>query len=371
MNVPLMVQHANQDHEQGESMEMYARRIRQDAFELARKEFNCDHILTAHHANDNVETILMHLDDGCGIEGLRGIPKQNGSLIRPLLKFSRNNIEEYVRYHVLNYVEDESNKDISIKRNNVRHKIVKPWGNQTNNLMSRFNELSQKATKAVERMKCLIAELSEQVGDRNHQKLIHDDLVNKLTANQLVRLVKHLLGETEISWRRHQWEELSHWLNAPSTGSKVKLNDQWTILRDRNCFILNHEIQKQINMSIQNEGRFGFDGFSISLNKITTPSLDSNPFHEVIDGSILEGKPLTIRSWRDGDIFQPLGMAGHKKVSDYLVDEKVDCFTKDKQLVLTADDEIIWVCGRRLSDRVKVTDSTKEFLELNLEPVVG
>jgi tRNA(Ile)-lysidine synthase len=118
-------------------------------------------------------------------------------------------------------------------------------------------------------------------------------------------------------------------------------------------------------------GQFGFDGFSISLNKIEVPSMDSNPFHEVIDGSILNGKRLSIRSWQNGDVFQPLGMAGHKKVSDFLVDEKVDCFTKEKQLVLTANEEIIWVCGRRLSDKAKITHSTQEFLELSMQTKVG
>ena len=99
--------------------------------------------------------------------------------------------------------------------------------------------------------------------------------------------------------------------------------------------------------------------------------MDLNPFHEMIDGSILEGKTLSIRSWRNGDVFQPLGMAGHKKVSDFLVDEKVDRFSKGKQLVLTANEEIMWVCGRRLSDKAKVTHSTQEILELSMETKVG
>jgi tRNA(Ile)-lysidine synthase len=371
LNVELTVIQAEQKYQKGDSMEMWARRIRQEAFNSAREKMNCDYILTAHHANDNVETILMHLDDGCGIEGLRGIPQKNGLIIRPLLKFIRSDIEGYVHFHSLKYIEDESNKDVSIRRNYVRHKIVKPWEAQASQIVSRFNNLSQKATESVARMNGLVAKLSEKVEDGDHQKLIPDKLIKNLSANQLIRLVKHMISETDISWRRHQWEELTLWFNAPKTGSTFKLNNQWAILRDRHCFILNHEIQKQIDFPIQSAGQFGSDGFSISLNKIDTPSMDLNPFHEVIDGSILEGKNLSIRSWRNGDVFQPLGMAGHKKVSDFLVDEKVDRFAKGKQLVLTANEEIIWVCGRRLSDKAKVTHSTQEILELSMETKVG
>ncbi|MBC8345360.1 MAG: tRNA lysidine(34) synthetase TilS [Candidatus Marinimicrobia bacterium] len=371
LDVPLTVVQAEGKPKKGESMEMWARRIRKEAFDSTGQKMNCDFILTAHHANDNIETILMHLDDGCGIEGLRSIPQKNGQIIRPLLKISRSAIEAYVHFHSLTYMEDESNKDVSIRRNYVRHKIVTPWADQASHFVSRFNDLSQKATESVTRMNWLVAKFSEQVEDRYHQKLIHDTLSVNLSANQLVRLVKHIMGETDISWRRHRWEALNLWFLSPKTGSTFKLNNQWTILRDRYCYILNHEIQKKIDLPIQRTGCFGSDGFSISLNHIEVPAMDSNPFHEVIDGSILEGKHLSIRSWKYGDVFQPLGMEGHKKVSDFLVDEKVDCFAKEKQLVLTANEEIIWVCGRRLSDKAKITDFTQEFLELSMNTRVG
>jgi tRNA(Ile)-lysidine synthase len=129
---------------------------------------------------------------------------------------------------------------------------------------------------------------------------------------------------------------------------------------------MNTKIQKKINLSIQPEGRFGSDGFNLTLNKIEVPFLNSNLYNEVIDAHYVLGKKLVLRSWSKGDRFNPMGMVGRKKVSDLLVDDKVDCFSKEKQLVLTANDEIIWVCGRRLSDTAKVTQFTTEYLELNL-----
>ncbi len=371
LKVPLAVYHAKPDFRPGESMEMWARRIRQNAFDSGRREFDCDFILTAHHANDNLETILMHLDDSCGIGGLRGIPKQNGVIIRPLLRFSRNDIRGYVRDHGLRYMEDESNADVGIKRNYVRHKVVQPWSEQAKDLVARFTELSQEAAIAVDRMNTVISKLADQVEAREDQKIIHDDLVKSLSINQMVRLVKCIIGQTGISWRRHRWEELSRWLNFPQIGSKLNLNDQWTILRDRDSWILTNETTQPVDLSIEKAGRYNAHGFNLSLKNIEAPQVDKNPQREVIDASVIKWKRLNLRSWRNGDTFQPLGMAGHKKVSDLLVDGKVDRFTKEKQLVLTADDEIIWVCGRRLSERAKVTNSTTEFLELYLEQGVG
>ncbi|MBT5777576.1 MAG: tRNA lysidine(34) synthetase TilS, partial [Candidatus Marinimicrobia bacterium] len=323
------------------------------------------------HSNDNIETILMHLNDGCGIEGLRGIPPKNGFIIRPLLKYSRNEIQVYIHNHKFKYYEDESNSDVSIIRNNIRHSLVKPWENQTDQFIDRFNDLSHKAINAVNRMNDLIAELSKRVENVNHQKLIHDQLVEKLLPSQLVRLVKHLIGETEISWRRHQWDGLEQWLKKSKIGSKLKLNSHWTILRDRNSWILSNKVHDAISLLIKSQGEFSTDGFSLYLNKIEKPTLNSQNSKEVIDAKIIEGKRLNLRSWRHGDVFQPLGMPGHKKVSDLLVDEKVDRFSKEKQLVLTANDEIIWVCGRRLSEKAKITNSTQEFLELSMKTKVG
>ncbi len=370
-NVKLTVVSAKGKPQKGESMEMWARRIRQDAYNSTRERMNCDFILTAHHSNDNIETILMHLNDGCGIEGLRGIPPMNGPILRPLLKYSRNDIQVYVHNHKFKYYEDESNRDISIIRNNIRHSLVKPWENQTDQFIDRFNDLSHKAINAVNRMNDLIAELSKRVENVNHQKLIHDQLVEKLLPSQLVRLVKHLIGETEISWRRHQWDGLEQWLKKSKIGSKLKLNSHWTILRDRNSWILSNKVHDAISLLIKSQGEFSTDGFSLYLNKIEKPTLNSQNSKEVIDAKIIEGKRLNLRSWRHGDVFQPLGMPGHKKVSDLLVDEKVDRFSKEKQLVLTANDEIIWVCGRRLSEKAKITNSTQEFLELSMKTKVG
>jgi len=311
----------------GESIEMWARGIRYEAYEVARKKFNCNWVLTAHHANDQVETILMHLDAGCSVEGLQGIPTQNNYILRPLLIFSQTSIETYVKDNDLNFVKDKSNWDLSIQRNFIRHEIVNRWFQNTDQLVSRFGELSRKAVDAVTRMDAVISKLANQaVKKENGQILLMDEQFNFLSKKQLVRLTKFIIGENMISWRRHRWETLSQWFRKAKIGSILELNLDWTVLRDRNCWVLIHGDLKPVKLSIDTQGRFGTDGYTLTLNKIESPIINTDPFYEIIDGKAVEGKNLILRSWHKGDIFQPLGMVGHKKVSDFLIDEKVNRF---------------------------------------------
>ena len=356
--IPLLIKRFKPDFNKKESVEMWARRVRLNAFLETRKEFDCDYIMTAHHSNDNLETILMHLDDGCGVEGLRGIPKQNGFIIRPLLNFTRQDITKYIHQNNLNYLEDSSNLDTSIKRNFVRHKVIKPWEIQSLNLIERFNALAKKATRAVDRMNCLIEAIGNDMLDDSKPIIIEYEWSKYLSNNQLVRLIKYLVGEIQISWRGYRWTSLEQWIAAADTGSTFKVNANWTLLRNREEWVLK-------------KNTMGSDGFSLVFQPIHQYEMNDDPSKEVIDGRAIIGKEIILRQWKAGDRFQPLGMTGKKRVSDLLVDEKVDLFNKKNQLVVTADGEIIWVCGRRISDKAKVTEKTKNFVELSLVPRLG
>ena len=156
---------------------MWARRIRQKYFELAREKFKCDFIFTAHHLNDKVETMIMNLDKGCSIEGLRGIPKQNNFILRPLLNFKRKDIELYIDKNNLPFVDDLSNYDTLIKRNLVRHKVLKPWEKQSSNLLLKLNKISIDAASAVERMNSFIELFSKSFKTEDNCILIRDEQI--------------------------------------------------------------------------------------------------------------------------------------------------------------------------------------------------
>ena len=127
------------------------------------------------------------------------------------------------------------------------------------------------------------------------------------------------------------------------------------------------KLYKSVEKKINNEGEVDSDCIQLKIKKTDGFTKNDNPMYETIDGELIANKKLLLRSWKDGDQYKPLGMSGHKKVSDLLIDNKVDRFSKNNQLVLTADSEIIWVCGQSISDKVKVTNNTTNFLELSFE----
>ncbi len=335
-------------------MEMWARRMRQKYFEYARQNFKCDFILTGHHLNDKVETILMNLDMGCSIEGLRGVPKQNKFILRPLLDFNRKDIELYIDKKNLSFVEDLSNYDISIKRNLVRHNVLKPWQEQSSDLLLKLDKISKKAVYAVKRMNSFIQLLSESLNIEDNCILIKDEEITFLSLNQKVRLIKYLIGDEKLSWRYNRWKSMEKWIDSAKIGSYLKLNLKWKLLRDRSKFILKKD-------------KIGSDGFSLILKKVDYYKKNNDSYKEIIDGSFIQGKELKLRYWKHGDSFQPLGMSGKKKISDLLIDKKIDLFNKEKQMVVTADNKIIWVCGHRISETVKILEKTTNFMELSLK----
>jgi tRNA(Ile)-lysidine synthase len=127
---------------------------------------------------------------------------------------------------------------------------------------------------------------------------------------------------------------------------------------------------KNVRMELLPNIPVEFNHYRYELLFDNQSELESNQNQEWVDWSLLKNQKLEIRSWTDGDSFQPLGMDGHQKISDFLINEKVDRFSKESQVVMTANNEIIWVCGRRLADWVKLTKNTKETATLNRRQII-
>ncbi len=373
-NISLSVVHVYPEYRpKGESIEMWGRRVRYGALEQKRIDFHCRWSFTAHHGNDQVETILQHLDQGCGLEGLRGIAHRSNRVLRPLLCFSKGDLYTFARNHDLPFVEDESNRDESFLRNRVRHQIVEPWEHQVPDLVSRFYTLSQKAGVAVRRMNEAIKVLGRiGVKQRGKSFIISQEKLNPYSVSIKIRLIKYLIGEQDMPWRRHRWEELSRFLTKARVGDMTTPSVRWNLLRDRKHWILAPAGSKPTGKPIILNWAVEVGDYRLLVRWTDDRDIPfTNPKKELIDGRMVQGKTLEVRPWQPGDRFHPLGMGGEKKVSDYLTDIKMDRLTKQRQLVLTADDEIIWVCGYRLSDRAKVTPGTTRTAELLFQPSVS
>ena len=200
---------------------------------------------------------------------------------------------------------------------------------------------------------------------------IKDEELNYFTNYHKLILIKEIIGETNLPWRSHKYNLLKDYISKSKTGSSLRLNKSWLLLRDRKKWILNQNKIRKTNTTIDDFGKYRLNnGSSLLLSKTDKPTFTKDKNIEVIDYEKVKNKNLKVRSWVYGDSFQPLGMHGKKKVSDFLIDNKIDCFEKQSQLVLTANDDIIWLCGQRISDKVKVTKNTSTMMELSYEKYV-
>lgn len=345
--------------EKGISIQMAARDIRYTFFEQIRAQRNLQGILLAHHEDDQIETILLNLLRGTGIEGLYGMADKKGWLIRPLLSFSRANIESYIQENSLSWREDSSNQKTDYKRNKLRHLVlpsllgVEP--DSRKNLQSSFSRLKDtgKAFQALfENWKSQHLQLEQE-----YQFLPYSSFLNQPGSASL--LYFWLRGYGFNSEQAQQIQESSQ----ESAAGKIFISPSHQANLDREGIFLSElaaefeplKIDRQDQLLILPEGEYQI---------LTSPkdvSLDKNPENAQMDADLLQF-PLEIRTWEEGDKFNPLGMNSSKKVSDFLIDAKIPLFQKQSVKVLVSGSEIAWIIGFRIADWAKRTAATQRVI---------
>ena len=365
-DIPIHIHRSQAVKPSNQSIEMHARKIRYLAFQKYIKKLSCDIFMTAHHANDNLETILMRLNDGVGIAGIRGIPKRNGYYYRPLIDFKKTIIEDFQKKENIDFMVDETNEDISIKRNLYRHKLVTPWENQAPLLVDNFISISKKAAKIEEKLSSILYLTCKDMKFENNVLKLKSNFLNNYSTRQIILIIKYLVNDFYTPWRRNFINSLETWIIKSKSGSRYKLLKDYTLLKNRNEILIKKNIP--LNKELLNEkGKLFFNkNIFVKINKVSRKQINFSGNHEYIDAKYINNKKLNLRLWKSGDYFHPLGMKNSKKISDFLIDQKINCFEKENQFVLTANGEIIWVCNQRLSDNVKITNKTESFLELSL-----
>jgi tRNA(Ile)-lysidine synthase len=339
------------------SIQVIAREERYRWFYELLKLHKLDYIITAHHADDQAETFLMHFIRGTGIDGLQGIPKQNGKIIRPLLNFSKEQIVEYAHQNQLNWREDSSNQSNKYFRNAIRNKIIPLLKEQntsfTTSFLQTLEHLSQ--TKS----------LAEDAAIFMYQKVVtelQDEI--KFDIKKLLKLPNYnaYLYQWLQPFGYTSWQDLSHLVEAQS-GKKI-YSPSHILLKDRDFLILKeikaHTIEEQFIISYVEENI----KFPLKLNRISQ-EMQSIPDKYTI--FVNENKlqfPLTIRTWQEGDYFYPAGMHGKKKVSKFFKDEKLSVFQKKETwLLVNGNQEIIWIIGMRMDNRFFTNTITKESIQ--------
>lgn len=342
------------------SIQMVARELRYSWFEELSKELNIKHILTAHHLDDSLETFLINLSRGSGIDGLLGIPKVNDTVFRPLLIFKKDEILSYAKENKITWREDSSNKKNEYLRNQIRLEVLPKLKEINPNLLENFSKsidrLQQSKSIIKDKMDSFISDVSFTRDENIYFEINKIKQVSNIDA-YLYELLK--------KYNFTQWDDIRDLLDSQS--GKQIVSKTHKLLKDRDHLILakNSELENKpllINKSSK-EVVVSAGKIKVSIaKKISKQDLDVI----YLDSAKLDF-PLRVRNVLSGDYFYPFGMNGKKKVSKYLKDKKTSVFDKDKVLILeTSKNKIIWVVGMRLDDRFSVTDDTKEITKIEL-----
>jgi len=339
------------------SIQMAARELRYNYFNKLLHENNYEIILTAHHANDLVETFFINLLRGSGLKGLAGIPAKRGKVVRPLLPFGRNEIENYLKNSKIAYKEDSSNRDDKYLRNNLRLHIIP-------SLVKLNPSFSKTLQKEIDLL-------------QSYENLMNN-YFNSLIRKEVKR--EGRFQKLKIKWLRQFPEPqlfLFHWLNEygfhsntyekiPGSLSGVSgkqfHSETHSLITNREYLILQKKPEGVENdILIQKDLACDFE--SLKLKRTRNFKVEKKPHVAYINEEKLIF-PLKIRSWKTGDRFKPLGMNNYKKLSDFFIGIKMSRFEKENVRILeNGNGEIIWVINFRLDERYKVPVNGKDILK--------
>ena len=335
------------------SIEMAARELRYEWFEHIRKEIGASAIAVAHHRDDSVETFLLNLMRGAGINGLKGIPVKNGLIVRPLLSVSREDILDYLQAIHQDFVTDSTNLEDEYIRNKIRLNILPVMKEVNPSIMEtiqettfRFSEISniyrQDRTEAITRKVISTSpdmfriSLADVLEDLAPLSLLHEVLFPKgFNASQIQDIYRSL---------------------SSSQSGKLFFSTEWEVLRDREYIWIKKKAPAQSIPEIKMDEVNRTPSFVIPRDKHIA-CLDADKIKQ----------PLTIRKWERGDKFVPLGMNGKKNVSDYLTDKKYSLFQKENQYVVCCGDDIVWLVNERTDHRYRITESTQRIMLIQIK----
>ena len=327
--------------------------------------------LTAHHADDSIETLLMNFCRGTGLFGLSGIPVRSphANVRRPLLGFWKEELIEFARQNNLQFVEDSSNLSSKYTRNLFRNEIIplmsKAYPQVKENLLDnieRFKEIRRLYSVSVDLLKKKLFKIKngevhipiKQLMSYKSKALIYEIIVNfGFTEKQVDDVIK--LAEAESG----------KYIQSPFALTPIR------IIKFRNWFIISTTASPPGETIIIDEWtkNMEFSAGSLQLEKISSSDfiLPTSNLIACLDTNEIRF-PLILRKWKQGDYFYPLGMKKKKKLARFFIDQKLSKTNKEKIWVLEMNKKIIWIIGHRIDERFKVTDKTKEVLKISFHP---
>ncbi len=349
------------------SIQEAARELRYNWFNRLLNDLQLKYIVTAHHAGDNVETVLLNLFRGTGIKGLTGIPVKRGKIIRPLLQVSRNEIEAYLAEHRLSYVTDSSNLKNDYTRNYIRNVMLPQAGKLFTNAPGNILTGIQHINSAYNIYQLQINSWISKLGHKKNEEW-HIPILKLRRIPEYATVLYEIIAP--LGFTAHQLNEVLQ-LTESHTGSQVCSNTH-RILKNRQWLVIAPlRTEKPSLVAITETGRWGYPEGILSVKKIKIKDVAALP----VSGNAIavNGKalvfPLVLRPWKAGDYFYPAGFNKKKKLSRYFIDEKLSVFEKEKIWVLESNQRIVWVCGMRMDNRFIPSKNDEEnIMQLKITP---
>lgn len=346
------------------SIQMAARDLRYTWFKELIEKYHYTYILTAHHANDNIETLFVNLIRGTGIKGLQGIPEKQNNIIRPLLFTTKEAIKQYALKNELQFREDSSNQEVKYKRNFIRHQIVPE--------LKKLNPALEETIKTSIQFFKQSSEIVSHFADQKFKEICKEE--NNQLFIDINLLLKEQQKETLLfdwlypkNFKTSQIEQLSEVLISDKHIGKQFSSATNELVVDRK-YIIVQPIEKEILAK-----EFVINSIDDIIHlpiKLTFEETSQTEFSKEKNEITIAYKdnlfPLTLRKWKTGDKFKPLGLNGFKKLSDYFKDIKLSLFEKEAVWILENKEHIIWLVGHRMDDRCKISEGTKMGIKISI-----
>ena len=344
------------------SIQMAARDLRYDWFHTILKEFDYQYLLTAHHADDSLETFLINLSRGTGLRGLTGILEQNNTVVRPLLPYSRDQIITYAKKNNLYWREDSSNTKTDYLRNKLRHDIIPTYKEVSKSTLKNFG----KTQRYLRGSQTLVDDYIILI-----RNLIVAEIEGGYTIDiaRLMDIQNHevVLFELLSPFNFNAWEDIKGLLTA-QTGKQI-FSSTHRLLKNRSYLLLTEREEDEGAREYYIEKDTRSIEIPIQLNFTSVPYFKITNAHTFFVDTEKLHFPLQLRRWQEGDIFHPFGMKGKKKLSKFFKDEKLSLVAKSNTWVLCSDHKIVWVVGMRGDERFKVTKETQDIIQIDYIPI--
>lgn len=341
------------------SIQMAARDLRYNFFQQTIVKFGYDHVATAHHFNDVIESVFLNLVRGTGMDGLRGIAVKKQNIIRPMMFATREMIHTFAMEQGIRWRDDATNDTDDYRRNFLRNQVLPKLKEMNPAFVDGFRETHERLLGARAFAEAFIDEVRSSAMEtrRDHTVTLEIAAIQKAphSAVLLWELIKHL------GFRYDQCKKIT----ADHQPGKLFFSDTHQLVVDRSLYIIEGKQQRDFVTQLIQEGqqRAGSPPQCLTLREIPADkfALKNDAQLAQLDAGLLQF-PLTWRRWQSGDYFVPLGLRAEKKVSDFLIDLKMPFNAKADVTVLESAGEIVWIVGFRISDRFKITDETKTVL---------